>query len=70
MTVPKKEDAGFFSGIFKYRITAKAKWKDLRDLKPLGGKKKKAAAYFWLTMKGFLKAKSSFYKPLNYLTKS
>jgi len=32
-------------------------------------KKIKAAEYLWLTVKGFLKAKSSFYKPLNYLTK-
>lgn len=61
---------GFCSGILKYRFAAKAKCKDLRDLKPLEGKKLKAPAYFWLTMKGFLKAKSSFYKPLNYLAKS
>lgn len=36
---------GVYSGIFKYRLPAKAKWKDQRDLKPIG-EKKNAAAYF------------------------
>lgn len=36
---PERKMLGVFSGIFKYRVTAKAEWKDLRDLKPHGEKR-------------------------------
>lgn len=54
---------GIFSGIFKYRVTAKAKWKDLRDLKPFGGKRM-LLLIFSLLRKEFAKQKAHFLRKM------
>jgi len=41
MSVPRKEDAGVFYDIFKYRFTAKAKWKDFWEGLKASWRKKK-----------------------------